>query len=86
LPWKTEAITNNIVPMFVPIRTNKRNEIKEKLASHNVFCPIHWPLPSSHARKLSNSIYSEELSLIIDQRYSIQDMNLIIDIVDSCIA
>lgn len=82
LPCQTKLINSEMVPMFVPICSNKREQIKEKLSNNNIFCPIHWPPPPA---ELVNSIYEKELSLVVDQRYSIQDMDLVVSIIKSCI-
>lgn len=68
-------------PLFVPImvRTEIRDNLKKHLISNNIFCPIHWPIPRQIDVSLSKGIlYSEELSLICDQRYTITDMKNII--------
>jgi dTDP-4-amino-4,6-dideoxygalactose transaminase len=45
LPWQTESLKSTMVPLFIPMRSKKRDQIKEKLASNNIFCPVHWPPP-----------------------------------------
>jgi len=65
----------NFVPLCVPIIMNKRNQIREALFSNNIFLPIHWPLSSFNLdSKLAKQSDETELSLIIDQRYSITEM------------
>ena len=70
-------------PLFVPIflKNEKREEIRKKLICNNVFCPIHWPVPADIKEESQKKIYYNELSLICDQRYSVQEiqdyMNLI---------
>ena len=60
------------VPLFVPVLVKK--EIREALRYHligkEVYCPIHWPSELGGANKL----YDGELSLVCDQRYSIEDI------------
>ncbi len=61
-------LVDDVVPLFVPILLEKRDLMRRRLFSRNIFCPVHWPectdfSPANH-----------ELSLIIDQRYSIADM------------
>jgi hypothetical protein len=73
------------VPMFLPLRTKKRDAIKRKLAGNNIFCPVHWLRPPSiPCGECSFHIYETEISLIIDQRYSEHDMKRIFDIIKSC--
>lgn len=66
-------------PLFVPILVadNKRDALHRALVENDIYCPRHWPAPSNAV----SNIYSREISLICDQRYSFSDMNRII----SCI-
>lgn len=66
----------NIVPLVVPILVKNRDEVRKKLFNKNIFLPVHWPLEafnsiSARTREITNS----ELSLVIDQRYSEEEMN-----------
>lgn len=45
----------------------------------NIFCPVHWPIEIDEDRQKTGAKLSKtELSLIIDHRYSVNDMNLIL--------
>ena len=46
------------------------------LKERNIFLPVHWPRVESIAH--TNRLYDTELSLVIDQRYSIFDMKRMI--------
>ena len=42
---------------------------------NNVFTPVHWPYESDILNgQKKNKLYETELSLICDQRYSMDDM------------
>lgn len=60
-------------PLFFPIyiEPSIRNEVRKKLADHQIYCPIHWPVPNEGCY---SNLYEGELSLICDQRYDVQDM------------
>ena len=65
------------VPLFVPviIGGGKRDGLRKKLTENSVYCPVHWPLsPVQRPDGKSGRLYSEELSLVCDQRYSPEDM------------
>lgn len=67
------------VPLFIPIYLENRDEIRRNMFQHEVFCPVHWPLegmPISRGADMAD----HELSLIVDQRYSVRDMNEIISL------
>lgn len=57
-------------PLFVPIISKNRDNIRGKLNKNNIYCPIHWPKPNTS----NNELYDSELSLICDQRYSPREM------------
>jgi len=72
-------------PMFVPVLVpdGKRDALRRFLIEREIYCPIHWPLSEYH--KLSKSemlIYQGELSLVCDQRYSVEDMNRIVETIN----
>lgn len=67
----------NDCPLFVPIATKKRNELRRHLIDSGIYCPIHWPKPFNDQCK-SDKLYEEELSLVCDQRYSVRDMKRIV--------
>lgn len=78
--WKP-TIGQNDTPLFVPIlvKDGLRNALKEYLTNHSIYCPTHWPLSSRHG--YYKELYDEELSLICDQRYSINDMDTEIEVI-----
>jgi dTDP-4-amino-4,6-dideoxygalactose transaminase len=75
--------TCNSVSMFFPILVENRDEIRKALFKNNIFCPIHWPKPDIVNNE--QDLYERELSLIIDQRYDIDDMKRIVEVIDSCL-
>ncbi len=83
--WKYD-IDDCDCPMFVPIFLEKhlRDRLRLVLIENNIYCPIHWPKPECVEN--SDWLYDEELSLICDQRYSINDLehmlNLVLDTVN----
>jgi len=72
----------NHTPLFIPIRLKNRDEIRKKMFSKNIFCPIHWPEPKGINLYRSNELANTELSLVIDQRYKKDDMKRMLDILD----
>lgn len=70
------------VPLFVPIKTDRRNEIRTALRQHSIFCPVHWPLRDDmKALPIGSEMAEKELSLVIDQRYTEEDMNSIVEVI-----
>lgn len=64
------SLEENDCPLFVPIKVNDRDELRNYLIEKDIYCPVHWP---------EYDLDSQELSLVCDQRYDINDMNRICD-------
>ena len=67
------------VPLFIPAYLENRDEVRKRMFQNEVFCPVHWPL-DGRPLKRGAVMAKHELSLIIDQRYSVKDMNQIISL------
>ena len=62
-------------PMFVPILldSGKRGFVRGELIKNSIYCPVHWPIDERYPHQ--KTIYHEqELSLICDQRYGLDEM------------
>ena len=72
-------------PLFVPVLLHNKEErdaLRRHLTANAVYCPIHWPKPSSIRETMAvNSLYDRELSLICDQRYGLNEMQRMIEII-----
>lgn len=68
------------VPLFIPIYVKNRDEVRRRMFQQEVFCPVHWPMEGNYLKR-GAEMAEHELSLIVDQRYNVQDMNQIIDII-----
>ncbi len=66
------------VPLCVPILVHPdvRDRLRRYLISKEIYCPVHWPVTEIHAgiSDRAGVIYDQELSLICDQRYGLEDM------------
>lgn len=69
------------VPLFLPVILHNRDSIRRKLFEHDIFCPIHWPLEGMPVKR-GAEMAQTELSLIVDQRYDEDDLDLMIDIIN----
>ncbi len=70
-------LTENHVPLFIPIYLRDRDEVRRRMFQHEVFCPVHWPLEGMDVKK-GREMAEHELSLIVDQRYGQKEMDEII--------
>lgn len=73
------SLTENHVPLFIPIYLENRDEVRRRMFLHEVFCPVHWPQEGMDVKK-GREMSEHELSLIIDQRYGKREMDLILSL------
>ena len=74
-------VTEGKTPLFVPIWLEDRNKVRRAMFQQDVFCPVHWPLEGMPVKK-GAEMAEHELSIIVDQRYTHDDMNLILNIIE----
>lgn len=66
-------------PLFVPIFCpTDLEKIVTQLKANKIYCPSHWPHPSVNC---ASNLYNHELSLVCDQRYTVEDMERIVDVI-----
>ena len=73
-------VTEDKIPLFVPIYLEDRNKVRKYMFQHNCFCPVHWPLEGMNVKK-GAEMAEHELSIIVDQRYTNEDMEYILDLI-----
>ena len=73
------------VPLFVPIRIENRDKVRKAMFSNNIFLPVHWPVEVDYKVRLKrgSDLAKHELSIIVDQRYTVGDMKHILSILES---
>lgn len=71
------------IPLFIPIRIKNREKVRQALFADNIFCPVHWPFTNSFSENfvLGKELAEEEVSIIVDYRYTINDMKRIINVI-----
>lgn len=77
------TITDDEVPLFFPliIKENYRDLVRKELINRGIYLPVHWPERITK----ENNISSRELSIVIDQRYDLEDMKYIVDNINDVI-
>lgn len=70
------------IPLFIPITVNDRDKLRRTMFAQNIFLPIHWPINDEMRNKMPHGSYfsDHELSIIVDQRYTEDDMNRILQV------
>lgn len=77
-------ITESDAPLFFPVclEADARDLLRRYLINKKIYLPVHWPLSSLHdISKSGKKLYSEELSVICDQRYDNGDMEYIASVI-----
>lgn len=76
--------TGKDAPLFVPIivHSGKRDKLQKHLINNDIYCPVHWPLSWQHSTEIKY-LYDRSLSLVCDQRYTLSDMERIIEVVNA---
>ena len=73
-------VTAEKTPLFIPIYLEDRNKVRKYMFQHNCYCPVHWPLEGLNVKK-GTEMAEHELSIIVDQRYTNEDMEYILDLI-----
>jgi hypothetical protein len=72
------------VPLGQPIVVGDRDKLRQSLAEHRIFCPIHWRLPDEVSETRfpeAHVLSSRILTLPIDQRYTMDRMAALVETV-----
>lgn len=72
-------IEEGVCPLYLPVYVEKRKELQSFLAERNIYCPVIWP-KSKHIieiGKVTQYMYEHMLCIPIDQRYGLEEMNVI---------
>ena len=79
-------LTDDACPLFVPVifkSKDERNAVRKKLIDNQIYCPIHWPKNQLITSGMKvNNIFDRELSLICDQRYTVDEMTTIVNMIN----
>lgn len=79
-------LPENITPLYFEVRVNgDRHEVQQKLAQHDIYCPIHWPIPCQIEHAFNEQVLNFQmylLSIPCDQRYDTMDMKRIVEILN----
>lgn len=79
------SMSSDDVPMVFPYLSKNGNELRNKLISNNIFCAKYWPnvMTETPVSSIEYSLTNNLVSIPIDQRYNIEDMKIIVDLIKS---
>lgn len=78
-----DSLPPDVCPLGFPIRSFDREALRARMISNRVYPPVHWHLPKEvdpESFPDSARLAEEELTLPIDQRYSLGDMERILEV------
>ena len=80
-------ITNYDSPLTYPLLIEQGKDIRQKLIEQRIFIPTYWPnlLRSTDLNDFEKHLVNDLVPLIIDQRYTRDEIDLMIDTVKSLI-
>ncbi|MCH7889298.1 MAG: DegT/DnrJ/EryC1/StrS aminotransferase family protein [Proteobacteria bacterium] len=75
------TLGDGVCPLGFPMRTAKRDRVRRRLFSHEIYPPVHWALDGVVPRRFSAShrLSAEIMTLPCDQRYCARDMQRVIE-------
>lgn len=81
-----EDLTKEAVPLYFPLHLKvDRKKFQKHLAENNIYAPIIWSKPDLYETREVDAdvdwIYQHTLSIPIDQRYDLDDMERILEVV-----
>ena len=83
------ALPDHVCPLFFPTFVDMSNRNYQKLfAQRGLYTAIHWPKNEDDTHSCSDLDYIQThiLSIPCDQRYSLQDMNTLLEIIHDCLS
>ena len=77
------AMSSDDVPLVYPFLTDNGSSIRDFLIAHNIFCARYWPnvMEETASNSLEYKLAANIISLPTDQRYNINDMMAIYNLI-----
>lgn len=78
------TLPDDVVPLYFPILIDNREAWQDLLADNDIYAPVVWPKAdnSPQIEEVAEKIYERILCIPIDQRYDVDDMQRIVDVIN----
>lgn len=78
-----DSLPKGTVPLGFPIKAKQRDDIRANLFKTNIYPPLHWEIEGTVPHRFAEShlLASHILTLLCDQRYSINELDKITSMV-----
>ncbi len=73
------------VPLYFPVYVQNRAALQAKLCTHRIYAPILWPVQTTDIliNDTIKEIFDTILMIPCDQRYTEEDMQFVVDVINS---
>ena len=70
-------------PFVFPIRIANRDKFRKYLMENRIYCAVHWPFDGFMEKERKNAVFNSDtlISLPIDQRYDIKEMDYMLNVI-----
>ena len=78
------TLPDDVVPLYFPILVKDREPVQSLLADNDIYAPVVWP-KADHCPtidEVAETIYDKILCIPIDQRYDVDDMQRIVNVIN----
>jgi len=79
-----DSLPDDVVPLYFPILLDNREAMQDLLADNDIYAPVVWPKAdnSPSIDDVAKMIYEKILCIPIDQRYDVEDMQRIVEVIN----
>lgn len=79
-----QELNMDICPFIYPLYIENRDQFRSYLNQNKIYCPVHWPIEDKRLLEYDAVRYISEhiISIPIDQRYGVSDMEYICSIIN----
>jgi dTDP-4-amino-4,6-dideoxygalactose transaminase len=80
-----KTLSDDVVPLFFPILVDDRDTIQDLMADNDIYSPVVWSKADNCPTidEAAETIYEKILCIPIDQRYDVEDMQRIVEVINS---
>lgn len=77
-------LPTDVVPLYFPILVDDRETMQDLLADNDIYAPVVWPKADNCPAidQVAETIYDKILCIPIDQRYDVDDMQRIVNVIN----
>lgn len=78
------TLPDDVVPLYFPILIDNREAMQDLLADNYIYAPVVWPKAENSPiiDEVAEKIYEKILCIPIDQRYDVDDMQRIVEVIN----